>query len=56
MTPKQVIEHFETQENTAKALGVTQQSIAAWVKCGKVPELRKYQIEKVTKGKLKCTK
>ncbi len=54
MKPKQVVEYFGTQENTAKALGVTQQSVAAWVKLGKVPKLRQYQIEKITKGKLKC--
>ena len=53
MKPKQVVEYFGTQENTAKALGVTQQSVAAWVKLGKVPELRQYQIEKVTSGKFK---
>lgn len=53
MTPQQVIEYFETQEKTAKALGVTQQSVAAWVKFGEVPKLRQYQIEKVTKGKLR---
>ena len=55
MTPQEVIEHYETQEKAARALGVTQQAIARWVAAGEVPELRKYQIEKVTKGKLKCT-
>lgn len=55
MKPKQVVEYFGTQEKTAKALGMAQQSIAAWVKLGKVPKLRQYQIEKVTKGKLKCS-
>ena len=53
MTPKQVIEYFETQEKTAKALEVTQQSVAVWVKNGEVPKLRQYQIEKITNGKLK---
>lgn len=54
MTPQQVIEYYDTQEKAAKALDVTQQAIARWVASGSVPELRQYQIEKITKGKLKC--
>lgn len=53
MEPEQVIEYFGTRKKTAKALGIAQQSIAAWVKLGKVPKLRQYQIEKVTGGKLR---
>ena len=54
MKPKDVIEFFGTQEKTAKALGMAQPNISKWVKSGEVPKLRQYQIEKVTKGKLKC--
>lgn len=54
MKPEEVVEFFETQEKAALALGVTQQAISAWLKRGEIPELRKYQIEKITKGKIKC--
>ena len=53
MTPKQVVEFFETQRKAAKALGVTQQAVARWVSSGEVPSIRQYQIEKITNGKLK---
>lgn len=53
MKPLDVIKYFGTQEKTADALGVTQQAIASWVKKGVIPELRQYQIEKITGGKLK---
>ena len=54
MKPKDVINHFGSQTEAAKELRVSQPAIAKWVANGKVPELRQYQIEKITKGKLKC--
>lgn len=55
MTPNQVIEHFGTQEAAAVALGLEQPSIAGWVKSGEVPEVRQYQIELATEGKLRAS-
>lgn len=54
MKVKDVIEHFGSQTATAKALGVSVPSVWAWVSSKKVPQLRQYQIEKITKGKLKA--
>ena len=54
MTPKQVVDVFETQQKAAKALVVTHQADARWVSSGEVPMLRQYQIERVTNGKLKA--
>lgn len=54
MKPKDVIKYYGTQQKAAEALGCKQPSISEWVKSGEVPKLRQYQIEKITKGKLKC--
>ena len=54
MKPKDGINHVGNQTEAAKALRVSQPAIAKWVANGNVPELRQYQIEKITKGKLKC--
>lgn len=55
MRPQEVIEYFGSQVSAAKALKVKQPSIAVWLKTGVVPELRQYQIEKLTRGKLKAS-
>lgn len=56
MKAKDVIDYFGSQTATAKALGVSIPSVWAWVRNKEVPELRQYQIEKVTNGKLKVGK
>lgn len=54
MKVKELIDLYGTQKAVAKALGVSAVSVHKWVKAGVIPELRQYQIEKITKGKLKC--
>ncbi|MGL6122109.1 MAG: Cro/CI family transcriptional regulator [Shewanella sp.] len=46
------IAHFGSQMKLAKAIGVTQAAISKWP--DDVPELRAYQIERVTGCKLKA--
>lgn len=56
MTPQQLIEHFHTQSNAAKALGCAQSTVAEWCAEGVIPEGRQYQIELATGGKLVADK
>ncbi|MNJ79517.1 DNA-binding transcriptional regulator DicC [compost metagenome] len=51
MTKSQAIQHFGSISVLAKALGVTYEAIRQW---DEVPELRQYQIERITKGALKA--
>lgn len=46
-----VIEYFGSQPKVAKALNITKQAISKWGDT--VPELRQYQIEVITGGRLK---
>lgn len=54
MTPEQVIKHFGGVNNTARALKVAPPSISEWLSNGRVPELRQFQIQHMTHGKLKA--
>lgn len=51
MTKSQAIQYFGSISALAKALGVTYEAVRQW---GQVPELRQYQIESITSGKLKA--
>lgn len=51
MTKSQAIKHFGSISALAKALGVTYEAVRQW---GEVPELRQYQIEKLTGGDLRA--
>lgn len=51
MTMKEVVEHFGTKAGLAKALGITPQAVTLWG--DRVPELRQYQIQSLTRGALK---
>ncbi|WP_085614961.1 MULTISPECIES: Cro/CI family transcriptional regulator [unclassified Pseudomonas] len=53
MTKSQAIKYFGSISALAKALGVTYEAVRQW---GDVPELRQYQIERLTKGALKAGK
>lgn len=52
MKKKDVIKFFGTQEKTAKALNISQASVCKWGK--NIPRLRAFEIERLTKGKLKA--
>lgn len=56
MTPEQLISHFGSVSATARALGVKDPSVSEWKTSGIVPDLRQYQAEIATKGKLKADK
>lgn len=47
------IDHFGSQVKLAAAIGVSQAAISKWPV--DVPELRAYQIERLTGGELKAT-
>jgi molybdenum-dependent DNA-binding transcriptional regulator ModE len=51
MTQTQAIEHFGSVSALAKALNVTYEAVRQW---NGVPELRQYQIERITLGALKA--
>lgn len=51
MTKSQAIKHFGSISALAKALGVTYEAVRQWEE---VPELRQYQIERLTGGDLKA--
>ena len=46
------VDHFKGKSKLAKALGISPASVSQWPE--DVPELRAYQIERLTKGKLKA--
>lgn len=56
MSPHELIGYFRTQVAAAKALGCAQSTVAEWCTQGDIPEVRQYQIELATSGKLKADK
>ncbi|WP_392342708.1 Cro/CI family transcriptional regulator [uncultured Shewanella sp.] len=46
------VDHFKGKSNLAKALGISPASVSQWP--DDVPELRAYQIERLTEGALKA--
>lgn len=46
-----LVEHFGSRAALARALGVTRSAIYQW---SEIPEPRAYQIEVLTKGKIKA--
>lgn len=46
-----VVKHFGTQQAVADALGIEQAAVSQWGE--KIPQLRAYQIERITNGALK---
>ena len=53
MTYADLIKHFGSQGEIARAVGLSQPSVWEWQHAG-VPEVRQYQFEVLTKGKLKA--
>ena len=55
MKPQDVIEHFGGQQKmVAQALGITIGAVSQWVTGGRVPMGRQWQIEAITRGKLRA--
>ena len=52
MTKKEAVNFFGSQASLARSLGIYKTAVANWK--GSVPNLRQYQIEVITKGKLKA--
>ncbi|MGI2021696.1 Cro/CI family transcriptional regulator [Shewanella glacialipiscicola] len=53
MKTTDAVEHFKGKSKLAKALGINPASVSQWG--DDVPELRAFQIERLTAGKLKAT-
>ncbi len=49
---KEVVEHFGSKSNLARALGVSRASVSDWI--NDIPEGRCYQIEVLTGRKIKA--
>ena len=54
MTTEELINHFGTQQKAARAIGISQPSVAGWIKAGRIPLPRQYQIQVITGGALKA--
>lgn len=52
MKKADAVKHYGSPSALAKALGITLQAVGQWG--DDVPELRQYQLEKLTGGKLKA--
>lgn len=52
MKRKKAIDYFGSIPALARALGITYEAVRQWGDI--VPELRQYQLEKITGGKLKA--
>lgn len=56
MTVAQVLDHFGSISNTAKALDISYQAVAQWVEADQVPEGRQFEIQLMTDGSLVAQK
>jgi hypothetical protein len=54
MKPKNLLQVWPTQAEIARALQITEASVSAWFKNDEVPLMRQFQVEKLTKGKLRA--
>ncbi len=54
MKPNDLLTIYETQQDVAKSLNISPPSVNRWFMTGHIPLLRQYQIECLTKGKLKA--
>ncbi len=55
MTPAQVIRYYGGQTAAARALGITQPSVAGWLTDGRVPWYWQLLIEHITDKQIKHT-
>lgn len=54
MTPEEAREFFGTQANIARVLGIGSPSVCEWFEKGFIPEVRQYQLQIASRGKLKA--
>ena len=52
MTLKQVLKHFKSKADIARALNIQPQALTNWNK--HIPMRRQYELERITEGKLKA--
>lgn len=55
MTLENLLNYFKTKSAVAKALDISPQAIQQWFDDKKIPLTRQYQIQVLTKGKLKVS-
>lgn len=53
VTFNEIVEYFGSQAAIARALGIKPPSVSQWARDG-VPELRQFQIERLTRGALRA--
>ena len=53
MTYDDILRVYKTQQKAAEALGISQPTISGWKRNG-IPELRQFQIQAITRGRLKA--
>ena len=51
---EELLAHFETQAEIARALGVTRSAVSHWFRRGSIPAEQAIQIEIVTGGKIRA--
>jgi predicted transcriptional regulator len=51
MKPQDLLKHYKTQANIARAFGVTDAAVLKWLRSGELPPLRVYQAREMLKGK-----
>ena len=56
MTPNDLLDYFGTKAEIALVGGVEPPSITDWFATGEVPEVRQYQFELATNGRLRASK
>ena len=56
MTPEDLLQHYGTQSEIARALGCSQSSVFEWFESGRIPDGRQYQIELATSGMLRASR
>lgn len=55
MTLDSVLEHFKTKAAIARSMDITPQAVQQWFDAGKIPFARQFQLQVITKGKLKAS-
>lgn len=56
MTPNDLLKHFGSKAEIARAFGVKLPSVTDWFATGEIPEVRQYQAELMTSGALRASR